>query len=115
MLAVEFCNCFEIRMGSPFRMCELHLTGTWTPDLERYGWLPIQARSNDGRFLALAKWDTAGNLPGFRLLVIDEAQQTFEEGQRIQGCCESVIFDGDVILWKALPDLQGKIRFPFSS
>jgi len=54
MITVEFSKCFEIRMVSPYKTCSLHLAGEWMPDLEEGGWVAVQARSPDGRYLVLA-------------------------------------------------------------
>jgi hypothetical protein len=113
MIAVQFLNCGEIRMGSPFQMCGLRLTGEWTPNLGEYGWQPLYARSPDGRYLALVEWDTAGNTPGFRLVRIDEKQKSFETSQRILGCCEALNWQDDAIFWKAFPGTQGIIEILF--
>lgn len=68
MINVEFFNCGEIRMGSPFDICRINLTGDWVPlDLmRREGWVKVTGHSDDGRYLALAHWETANNEPGFQ-------------------------------------------------
>jgi hypothetical protein len=113
MITVKFSNCYEIRMGSPYQICRLHLTGEWAPELEQRGWLPVHACSPDGRYLALAEWDTAENKPGFRLVLIDEERKTVEVSQRVLGCCESLAWGEDAILWKAFPPSQGTMAVPF--
>ena len=75
MITVEFSNCHEVRMGSPYKTCELLLSGEWVPKLELGGWLAIQTRSSDERYLALARWDTAANMPGFRVALIDQKEK----------------------------------------
>src|SRR5579864_1018392 len=32
MITAHFSRCHEIRMGSPYQICSLHLSGDWTPD-----------------------------------------------------------------------------------
>ena len=115
MITVEFSKCFEIRMVSPYKTCSLHLAGEWMPDLEEGGWVAVQARSPDGRYLVLAKWDTGKNTPGFRVVLIDEEQKTVDVSQRIPGCCEFLGWQTDAIAWKAFPQSQGNIAIPFDN
>lgn len=100
-------------MGSPYKTCKLYLAGEWVPELEQGGWLAVQAHSPDGRYLALARWDTAENTPGFRVVLIDEKQKTAEVSQRIPGCCESIAWRANAIVWKAFPRSEGQLAFPF--
>lgn len=115
MITAKFINCFEVRMGSPYKICRLHLTGEWTPDLEPGGWLPAQSRSCDARYLALARWNIVGNMPGFQIFLIDEKEKTVEVSQRIPGCCESLTVGENVIFWKAFPQSQGSLAIPFDN
>jgi hypothetical protein len=100
-------------MGSPYKTCNLHLAGEWVPDLEQGDWVAVQAHSPDGRYLVLAKWDTAKNTPGFRVVLINEVQKTVNLSQRILGCCESLGWQTNAIAWKAFPQSQGNIAIPF--
>ena len=115
MITAHFSGCHEIRMGSPYQMCRLHLSGEWTPDLEEYGWQPLYSRSPDGRYLALVEWNTAENLPGFRIVLIDEKRKSVEWSQRILGCCESLAWGDNVIYCKAFPQSHGMVAVPFNS
>src|SRR5258706_5793689 len=114
MITAHFSHCDEIRMGSPYQICSLHLSGEWTPDLGEGGWQPLNCASPDGRYLALVKWDTAENMPGFRVVLIDEERKSVDSSQRILGCCESLTWGDDVIYWKAFPQSQGMIAVPFN-
>jgi len=114
MITAHFSRCHEIRMGSPYQICSLHLTGKWTPDLGERGWQPLYCGSPDGRYLALAEWDTAENVPGFRVVLIDEKEKSVASSQRILGCCESLTWGDDAIHWKAYPQSQGLIAVPFN-
>jgi len=62
----------------------------------------------------LVEWDTAGNTPGFRVVLVDEKQKSVEVSQRILGCCESLAWGADVIVWKAFPQSQGTLAVPFN-
>src|ERR1700676_3627412 len=91
------------------------LAGEWVPDLEQGGWVAVQAHSLGGRYLVLAKWETAKNTPGFRVVLIDEEQKTADVSQRIPGCCEFLGWQPDAIAWKAFPQCQGNIAIPFDN
>ena len=68
MTKVAFRNRREVRMGSPHQTCRMQLSGDWQPRLELDDWQDLQAQSPDGRYLALVRWDTRGNTPGFRIV-----------------------------------------------
>jgi len=114
LIIPHFTRCVEIRQGSPHQIGCLRLSGEWTPELEEDGWQPIYARSPDKRYLILVRWDTPGNTPGFRLILIDEKQKSVESSQRILGCCESLKWGDDGILWKAFAQLEGRVAVPFN-
>jgi hypothetical protein len=114
MITVHFSNCNEIRMGSPYQIGSLRLEGDWTPDLKERGWQSLLSRSQDERYLCLVEWDTVGNTPGFRVVLVDEKQKSVEVSQRILGCCESLAWGEDVIIWKAFPQSQGTLVVPFN-
>src|SRR6266702_8812789 len=114
MVTPHFSHCHEIRMGSPFQICRLRLTGDWTPILEECGWLPLYCRSSDGRYWGLVEWDTAGNMPGFRVVLIDENRKSVDSSRRILGCCESLTWGDEVIHWQAFPESQGMLAVPFN-
>jgi hypothetical protein len=111
VILVEFSHRAEIRMGSPFQTCRIHFSGEWIPELPAYGWVGLFTRSNDFRFLALAKWDTADNEPGFRVVIVDEVTRTVTETHKMPGCCQSLSLKGGSISWKAFPDKQGAVSF----
>jgi hypothetical protein len=85
MITVHFSRCHEVRMGSPYRICSLHLRGEWTPDLGERGWQPLYCSSLDGTYLALVEWDIADNMPGFRVVLVDEKRKSVESSPRILG------------------------------
>jgi hypothetical protein len=80
----------EIRMGSRFNHAYLDLEGDWVPDLPRDGWQDLYAYSGDGKILALIRWETEDNEPGFRVVMIDLQRKTVEETERIPGCCRTL-------------------------
>lgn len=111
MLKVRFHNCREMRMGSPFDNCDLKAAGDWIPPelQEPRDWVKIKALSADNRRLALACWETPGNVPGFRILVIDTAARRVQISERLPGCCNGLKFDAEGLQWQAFPDLSGAL------
>ncbi len=89
-MEARFQNIREIRMGSPFNICDLTLKGNWSPDLPDYDWQDIYAKSYNNRYLALVAWDIRNNTPGFRVVIIDVKDKCLKETRRIPGCCEAI-------------------------
>jgi hypothetical protein len=114
MITVHFSNCHEVRMGSPYQIGSLRLEGDWTPHLKERGWQPLLSRSPDERYLCLVEWDTTENRPGFRIVLVDEKQQSVEVSRVILGCCESLTWGEGVIAWKAFPESEGTLVVPFN-
>ena len=99
MLRAYFDDCIEIRMGSRFRICRLRLEGSWIPPVPNDdGWQNLSATSPDGRFVALVRWDTGGNEPGFQILTVDCRDRTVQTSDRIPGCCQSVVWRDGVFV-----------------
>jgi hypothetical protein len=100
-ISPTFSGQCEIRMGSPFNHAYLKLEGKWVPDLPKDGWQDIYAHSDNGNILALVRWDTENNEPGFRLVMIDTKRKAVEETDRIPGCCESLEWRGAGFSYRA--------------
>jgi hypothetical protein len=95
MPRVEFLDCGEIRMGSPFNICGgIRLDLDWAPNIPIGGYQDIWAASPDGRFIALVVWHTPGNVPGFVVYTIDNVERTVAHSQPQSGCCERIWWDG---------------------
>lgn len=108
MLKVRFSKKEEIRMGSPYNVCRVRITGDWVPDLPETDWQDIRAFRPDGTAVALVRWDTPGNVPGFRLWIVDAEARTVETSPRFPGCCEKLEWRTDrEIAWKAFPGGSG--------
>jgi len=61
--------------------------------------------------VALVRWETPGNQPGFRIVVIDGVARTVETSERFLGCCEALAWVGpDTLAWRAFPDQVGYYR-----
>lgn len=96
-------------MGSPYSLCEVALSGDWIPSLGKRPWQPVHARSTDGNILVLVEWQIVNNNPGFRLVVVNEKRQTVQAHSRISGCCESLTWTADGVMWKAFPMSSGVV------
>jgi len=108
MINVEFVDLSEIRMGSPYNVCKLHLSGSWIPDLPGTDWQDLQACWDGGTLVALVRWDTPGNRPGFRIWVLDGREKTVWTSDRYPGCCRNLEWlDRRSVAWEAFPDLNG--------
>ena len=111
MIKVEFLNVREIRMGSPYSLCEVRLSGDWVPDLPDWDWQDIMAEREENGLLALVRWDTPGNRPGFRIYIINSTNRSIHVSPRFPGCCKKLYWiKEDQIGWEAFPDLEGEYR-----
>ena len=60
-LQVRFQKVREIRMGSPYNLCEIKFEGEWIPPLPKEDGQNLKAHSPDHRYLALVQWNTTNN------------------------------------------------------
>jgi hypothetical protein len=110
-LGIHFHHVMEIRMGSPYQVCQIHWSGEWTPNLPTTDWQDRLAWREDDGAVALVHWETPGNQPGFRIVVIDVRARTVEISERFLGCCEALSWVGpDTLAWRAFPDHTGYYR-----
>lgn len=86
-------------MGSPWDSCDLWIDGDWSPDLPVQDWQGLSAESPDGRYLALVRWDTTGNEPGFRIYTLDDVLHTVAVSPREHGCCVKVWWHEGAFRW----------------
>jgi hypothetical protein len=111
LIRVRFVNPVEIRMGSPYCACRVHLSGAWVPDLPNAGdgFQNLRAWSPDGRHLGLVQWEIRKNDPGFRIVIIAVRQRRVLISPRVAGCCESLKWDGRGFKYQALVIRKGQI------
>jgi hypothetical protein len=115
MIEVRFRSRGEIRMGSPFSVYDLKLSGDWVPELPTHDWQNVYARSPDERYLILTRWDTTGNVPGFYFVLIDSVRKTTVQTGVYPGCCTKLTWADDGALWEAWTvdgETSGKLRPP---
>ena len=99
-LQVKFLNVREIRMGSPYNLCEIQFKGPWIPPLQTYDWQDIKAQSPGGRHIALVQCNAAGNVPGFHIVRIDTQKRTYHKSKRIMGLCKRIYWSKDKFVWE---------------
>jgi hypothetical protein len=90
MLTPRFENCIEVRMGCPFKSCELVLEGPWVPAFPERSWHDRWASDPAGHYYAFVAWDIVENAPAFRVWLIDTRKRTAVEGRRREGFCDKV-------------------------
>jgi len=88
----------EIRMGSPYKTCELKLTGT-DLKLPKNGWSDKFAWTKDSKVLALIQWDFENNEPGFHFYIIDPQTDKLTKSERIMGLVNSIKINNNKILY----------------
>jgi len=110
-IRVKFVDAVEIRMGSPYSICKVRLTGKWVPKLPGDGddYQNLRAWSSDGGSLALIRWDHRGNDPGFRVVIVAVAQQRVRMSARVKGCCESLEWKNGAFNYRSFVLSQGQI------
>jgi hypothetical protein len=99
MIKIEFSNCSEIRMGSPYQVCTLNIDAEWGARLGERDWQDRAAHSPDGRFVGLVYWDIL-NSPGFRIMLLDTKTKRVNESERIAGCCDSITWKNNGISYQ---------------
>ena len=98
-------------MGSPFNICRIKVSGDWVPELPVTDWQDVAARRDDGEALALVRWDTPGNVPGFHIVVLDAARRRVRTSRRFPGCCQGLRWVGRTrISWEAFFNVSGVYR-----
>lgn len=101
IITVDFLNAMEIRMGSPFQVCDIKLNGSWVPQLPERNWQDISAASPNGRFLALVARDIGDeNVPAFRIVLIDKKERRLSQSERIAGCCQSITWIANSLVYE---------------
>lgn len=102
MLTVEFYECVEIRLGSPFKGCQIRFQGEWLPPIvQDRVWQDRVAQDPTERYTALVYWDIFRNEPGFRVLILDAERRTLRSSARIVGLCQGLWWYAGEFKWQA--------------
>ncbi len=107
MIQASFFDCDEIRMGSPYQIYQIERIGEWFPLhlMGRDDWVKFEGHNRDGRYFALAFWETVNNEPWHSVVLIDSAKRCDSSSERLQGCCESLQFELEKLQWGPYPGL----------
>jgi hypothetical protein len=92
-LQIDFINPCEIRMGSPYNLCEIRLTGKTKIKIENNAWQDLALYTKDKRYLILVKWNLEKNEPGFHFVIFNIATGDKVISDRIMGCLNSMEFE----------------------
>ncbi len=111
-IRVRFIDKMEVRMGSPYAICRVSLSGTWIPELPNNGegFQDVKAWSQDKTTLGLIQWQVNSNEPGFRILSISVQEKQVLTSQRISGCCCSFEWRDGAFRYRAFTEISG--NFP---
>mgnify|MGYP006305371023 CR=1 FL=1 len=99
-LTIKFKNIREIRMGSPYQVCEISFKGEWIPPLPDYDWQDIKAISPDKNQIALVRWNTLGNIPGFHIIRINVEKKSYHKTRKIIGICKKIYWKDGKFIWE---------------
>lgn len=97
MLKIKITNRDELRMGSPYNICNIELPDLKFIDLPKAGWQDKYALSNDSKTLVLIKWNLEGNNPGFHFFIIDTITGAITRSERIAGLVNEIHITGNRI------------------
>ncbi|MBD1397810.1 hypothetical protein H9Q13_11600 [Pontibacter sp. JH31] len=89
-LQIDFINPREIRMGSPYLLCEIKLSGRTNINLENNAWQDLSLWTDDNKYLILVKWNLEKNEPGFNFVIFNIATGDNVISERIMGCLNSM-------------------------
>jgi hypothetical protein len=98
-MRVYFEDVEEIRMGSPYNICDVRITGAWVPDIDLTEFQDLVCYSMNGA-VGLVRWDiTPENDPGFRVIIACPREKQTHESAHIAGCCEKIRWEDDSVAW----------------
>jgi hypothetical protein len=99
---VQFFDRREVRMGAPFNVCRVQLSGKWVPSLPENGegFQDQHAWSPEGKQLALVRWGLSDD-PGFYILIVSFTRKRVTRLGRIKGCCAGLMWDNGGLAYTA--------------
>jgi len=112
-IQVRFIHPVEIRMGSPYCVCKVSLSGAWVPELPSRDedFQNLEAWSTDGNCLALVQWRISQqNDPGFRILTIAIKERQLKKSRRIRGCCHSLSWEDGAFKYDVVAFQDGSFK-----
>lgn len=90
MYNLKFKNITEVRMGSPFNIAEVELTGNYIPDFSQFTFQDIGLIDPSEDLAYLVQWDIQNNQPGFRVWRISSTKRNIYKTDRFDGCCKKL-------------------------
>jgi hypothetical protein len=96
---VVISNVDELRMGSPYNTCNIHVTGIEL-DLPQTGWQDKYVWSANSRYLVLVRWNLQQNNPGFNFIIIDSIYLKIQRSEKIPGLLEVIEVANQVIKYR---------------
>lgn len=90
MYNLAFKNICEIRMGSPFNVAEVVLSGEYVPDLSSFTFQDIGLVDSKEGVVYLVQWEIEHNVPGFRIWRISSVEQKVYKTDKLNGCCKKM-------------------------
>ncbi len=110
---VSFQFLRSIQPDLPQCVCQVELSGEWTPQLpnDGNGYQNLCAWSDDRRFLALVRFFFDAEYSyRFRFCVIDIANRSLAVSQPIAGCCSTLRWHGEQLVYTAVEPRIGAIE-----
>lgn len=92
MYKLEFINSCEIRMGSPFNIADVKLTGQFVPNFDGIEFQDKGRTSESKNEVLLVQWMIIDNDPGFIVWKISATDHSIKKSSRISGCCQNIEF-----------------------
>ena len=95
MYSLDFKNKGEIRMGSPYNLADVRLSGEFVPDFRGCEFQDKGSVNQTGDAVALVQWAIENNSPGVIVWMISEKDRLLKKSRRLSGCCEGIRFLND--------------------
>ena len=111
--AVQFNDMVEIRMGSPFNVGSVKISGGYSPELPAMAYQDLSLLTEDKHVIFLVRWISA-NEPQFVVQKIDDRSKTSIDSQPIPGCCQGLTFSNGLLnatVWRQTGLSQVTITF----
>jgi hypothetical protein len=98
MYKISFSNLVEVRMGSPFSIASVHLSGGFVPDLPERTFQDIALLNPTGSICFLVQWQTDDGNAGFVVWRLSNETKSVDFSKRIVGCCEKLEFENGTVV-----------------
>ena len=92
MYKLNFLNPGEIRMGSPYNIADVDLSGGFVPNLDGHEFQDKGRVSASGDTVLLVEWALLNNEPGFIVWLVSHQDGTVKKSPRQEGLCDGVEF-----------------------